>query len=173
MKRLLLLLPLLLASCAGIPSDAPTFSLVPLSTSGSNVYIYRMGLNPTERKARVFVNDKLMTKNLNYSYTKLVLPAGEHNLKIKMPIDAGSPNLNYDFVIEDGREYFIKMTGKYLSRSIQNYPEGNKIVEPFTSMLTNSNGIAIYMISGFMDREIAIQELKTCCKYTAPEIEVL
>ena len=172
MNRLFLLLTLLLASCAGIPSDAPAFSLEELPATGSNVYIYRMGLNPTERKASVFVNDKLMTKNLNYSYSKVVLPAGKHNLKIRMPRDAGSPKLSYNFSIEDGKEYFIKMTGKYLSRSIQNYPEGKKIPDPYANMLTNSNGIDIYMISGFMDKEIAINELQTCCKYTAPEVEV-
>lgn len=113
-KYLSSLLIALIAGCATLPSDAPLYSREPAPPEDKAIlYIYRLGAYPSKKAPRVFVDDKLIMRPPERAYTWIYLPAGQY--KVKLDWAWGAPDRDLVIRLDEGRSYYLKITGSYES----------------------------------------------------------
>jgi hypothetical protein len=134
-----------LVGCATVPSSAPAYQREAAAQGDLvNVYIYRVGANPTKRTPTIYVDEKEVFDPPEYSYTVIRLAPGKHSVATKWSWDTGAPNLSFVVEVPKTTSYYLKLTGDFKA----------------TGLTYKTTSLARHV-----EPEVAEAELKNCCKY--------
>ncbi len=148
MKRAALLLPIVITACTSIPTDAPIYSKAPDANYGfATLYIYRLGNPESVRTPDIILKEKVVAKLPTGAYTWLHVPIGKYPVKIRWGFMNDTPDLDFDIVVENGQEYFLRVKDE---------------------VAINSEEAILSIESGYVLKNMAVQELEACCKYVSP-----
>lgn len=114
-----------------------------------NVIILRRFVQPTAWPMQVYINGNKVISLPSNTFTSMTLPEGEHVMKTKWNIIAGTPSETTKFSVKEGIPTVVEnMTiggfyGRPLSKEEQEDSEDDKLI----------------------DRENILRHIATCCKY--------
>lgn len=140
---------LVLAGCAIVPSNAPTYARAADPPQGeTNVYIYRIGAFPILRTPTILIDGKRIFDPPEKSYTVVALPPGPHEFKVDWAWDTGWPDLTLPMSV-DTQPLYIKISGSFTPKGARVYEAGSyaQRVAPAA----------------------AEAEMAQCCRYLAPK----
>jgi len=136
---------MLLSACASIPDSAPRYERLPPAPDNLvNVYLYRVGANPTKRTPTIYIDEREVFDPPERAYTVLNLSPGKHSVATRWLWDTGAPNLSFPIDIPVGESYYLKLSGDF--KTSGGYWKTTSVVF-------------------HVDEKIAEQELKNCCRY--------
>lgn len=83
------------------------------------IYIYRIKVPPSLRKAKILIDGAPASKLSDKSYTWVYTDPGSHSIRSEWGMMAGAPSLEIVVHVRPDKTYFLKLVG-----SIRNAGEG-------------------------------------------------
>jgi hypothetical protein len=144
---------LILGGCATLPADAPQYSRATAAPEGyATVYFYRVGAPPKLRTPTVLLDNKKISEPPELAYTWVYVKAGTRKFRVEWLRDTGWPAVEFMGGVSGGASYYYKITGTFEAQGL-------------THILGSSTRL--------IPSPIAEAELRDCCKYIKPLIQVV
>lgn len=139
---------LVLAGCATAGPTEPFTPAAAAPEGHANLYIYRHRAPPYIYRAEVHVDDRLVVKLPEGSYSVFPLSQGTHNIRVE---SFDWPDVSFTVKVEDTSDIFIRFTG-----GAENIGGGT---------------LELAAEAYVMDEAAAVAEINSCCRFIPLQAE--